>query len=216
MMALALMLALVSAAEDDTVTSTAPTVTSAQKWSVVGGRTVGANDNAIEAGAGWPGLSVGYSRGVLANLDLGVRVSFTYGIEGLIRELIPGGKVQGLLKFRLAESGPISVGLVFEPGPWFAVDRFGNGRAGFSFPIGVRLGLAVSSAVNLGFSFDVPMWVEFGTRSGFNLPLMPGLGLEYFIKSEFLAFFKTRMGPTIRGGFVELTLDAQLGIGYRF
>jgi hypothetical protein len=221
MTALGLVMALVVSAEETpaapATSTTAATVSTGQRWSVVGGRTVGAGGNAIEAGLGWPGLSVGYSRGVLDSLDLGVRLSFNYGLEGLVTRVVPGAKVQGLLKFRLIDKGAVSLGLTFEPGPLFAVDRFGNGTVAFALPVGLKLGFAVSSALNLGFTFDVPLWIQFGAGGGANLPLLPGLGLEYFVKSELLLFFRTRMGPTLRpGGFFELAFDAQLGVGYRF
>lgn len=192
-------------------------VTEGQRWSVVGPRTVGTGANAIEAGAGFPGLSVSYLRGITPTFDLGARVAFTYGLEGLITRVLPGAKLQGLVKWRLVDVNALSVGLTFEPGPLFAVDRFGNGVVGFALPLGVRLGVAVSSAITLGFSFDVPLWIQFGPFAGLNVPFLPGLGLEYFIKSELVAFFRARMGPTIRPfGLLELTLDAALGVGYRF
>ncbi|MCU0700870.1 MAG: hypothetical protein MUC96_30550 [Myxococcaceae bacterium] len=218
MTALALVVALVVSAEDaPPAATTSTTVSTGQRWSVVGGRTVGANGNVIEAGLGWPGLSVGYSRGVLDSLDLGVRLSFNYGLEGLVTRVLPGAKVQGVLKFRLLDKNALSLALTFEPGPLFAVDRFGNGTVAFSLPVGLKMGLAVSSALTLGFTFEMPLWIQFGAGGGANLPLLPGLGLEYFIKSELLVFFRTRMGPTLRpGGFFELTFDAQLGVGYRF
>lgn len=215
MTALALSLSLLLAAED--ATPPAAPSTEGQRWSIVGGRTAGAGANVVEGGLGWPGLYASFSRGVLGNLDLGVRVSFNYGFEGLVTRVLPGAKLQGLVKFRLMDSGPVSFGLTFEPGPLFAVDRFGNGVVGFAIPLGAKLGVSVSSAITLGFSFDVPFWVQFGGGGGANVPLLPGLGLEYFLKSELAAFFKTRMGPTIRpGGLIELSFDAYLGIGYRF
>ena len=197
--------------------TTSVAVPAGQPWSVVGARTTGLGGNALEAALGWPGLTVGYARGVLDAMDLGVRLSFNYGLEGLVTRLVPGAKVQGVLRYRLLDQGAVSLAVSFEPGPLFAVDRFGNGLVAFSLPLGVRLGLAVSSAMTLGFSFDVPLWVQFGPGGGANVPFLPGLGLEYFIKSDLAAFFRARMCPTLRPpGFFELTFEAQLGVGYRF
>lgn len=194
-----------------------PAVAAGQRWSVVGALTAGTGGNVVEGGLGWPGLYASYSRGLAPNFDLGVRVTFNYGLEGLVTRVLPGAKLQGLVKFRAVESGPLSVAITFEPGPLFAVDRFNNSLIGFALPVGFRMGIAVSSAITLGLSLDVPLWVQFGGGGGVNVPILPGLGLEYFIKSELVAFFKTRMGPTIRpGGGVELAFDAHLGVGYRF
>jgi hypothetical protein len=214
MSVLLLSMSLVLSAEEPAPVASAP---EGQRWSVVGGRTAGAGSNTVEGGIGWPGLSVAYARGVASNVDLGVRVTFNYGLEGLVTRVLPGAKLQGVVKFRAVDAGAVSFGLVFEPGPLFAVDRFGNGLVGFSLPVSARLGISLSSAMTLGFSLDVPLWVEFGGGGGVNLPILPGLGLEYFIKSELLAFFKARMGPTLRPfSLVELAFDAHLGIGYRF
>jgi hypothetical protein len=218
MSALVLVAALALGATDDApATTTATTVSEGQRWSIVGARTAGLGGNVIEVGLGWPGLTASYARGVLGTLDLGVRVSFNYGFEGLVTRVLPGAKLQGVVRVRFFDADRVSFGLHFEPGPLFAVDRFGNGIAGFSIPVSARLGVSVSSAITLGFTFDVPLWVQFGGGGGLNVPLLPGLGLEYFIKSELSAFFKTRMGPTIRpGGLIELAFDAHLGVGYRF
>lgn len=206
------LLALALAAEPS-----APAVAAGQRWSVVGALTAGTGGNVVEGGLGWPGLYASYSRGLTSNFDLGVRVTFNYGLEGLVTRVLPGAKLQGLVKFRVVESGQLSVAITFEPGPLFAIDRFNNSLIGFALPVGFRMGIAVSSAITLGFSLDVPLWVQFGGGGGVNVPILPGLGLEYFIKSELVAFFKTRMGPSIRpGGALELAFDAHLGVGYRF
>lgn len=209
------LLTLVLAADD--APPAAPALAQGQRWSVVGALTAGPGGNVVEGGLGWPGLSAGYSRGLAPNFDLGVRISLNYGLEGLVTRVLPGAKLQGVVKFRAVESGPLSVAFIFEPGPLFAVDQLGNSLIGFAVPVGFRMGIAVSSAITLGLSVDVPLWVQFGGGGGVNVPILAGLGLEYFIKSELLAFFKTRMGPTILpGGSLALAFDAHLGVGYRF
>jgi hypothetical protein len=209
------LLTLVLAADEAPPAASAPA--QGQRWSVVGALTAGAGGNVVEGGLGWPGLSASYSRGLAPNFDLGVRISFNYALEGLVTRVLPGAKLQGLVKFRVVESGSLSVAFIFEPGPLFAVDRFGNSLIGLAVPVGLRMGLAVSSAITLGLSVDVPLWVQFGGGGGVNVPILAGLGLEYFIKSELLAFFKTRMGPTILPGVsLALAFDAHLGVGYRF
>lgn len=195
----------------------APQVPTGQRWSVVGAKTAGAGANVIEGGLGFPSASFTYLRGVSAGVDVGARASFTYGLEGLVTRIMPGAKVQGLVKVRLVDAQTLSIGVVFEPGPLFAVDRFGTGLVGFSLPVGFRLGVAVSSALSLGFSFDVPVWLQFGAGGGVNVPMLAGLGVEYFVTSRFAGFFRLRAGPTVRPiGSVELTFDAALGVAYRF
>ncbi len=186
-----------------------------QPWSVVGGRTVGVGHGALEGTVGWPGISVAYLRGVVAPIDVGVRAGFIYGREGLVSAALPGFKVQGLLKVKVLGSGAVALALTFEPGPFFNSER-GQTVWGFSLPIGARLGVAASSALTLGISFDIPFWVQFGAGGGMNVPFLPGVGVEYFASSNLLFFARARMGPTLRPArLAEFTLDASIGVGWR-
>lgn len=187
-----------------------------QQWSVVGPRTVAPGGNALELGAGWPGLSVGYLRGIASGLNLGARLSFDYGVEGLVRSVVPGFKLQAVVKARLVDAERLSLGLVFEPGPLFHFPSAASSRIGFALPVGLRFGIATSSALSLAVRLDAPMWVEFGPFGGFNLPILTGLGLEYFATSAIAIFARVQVGPTIRpSGLAEFTLDAVLGVGFQ-
>ena len=211
---LALALTAASAQAADTVSTPPP---EGQTSSVLGGLTVGEGKSLVEGAVGWPGLHGSYLRGVAPYLDVGVRVSLDYGVQGLLSQVSPGLGVSGLVRFRLVRSGIVSLAVVFEPGPFFWVDRFGFAYAGFAVPLGVRLGIAASSALNVGLSFDVPLWVQFGPLGGLNAPFLTGLGVEYFLKSDLSVFFKTRMGPTLRPTQrAEFTFDALAGFGWRF
>lgn len=214
----------VASAEDvkvtvDSVSTSASTPSSSgQPWSVIGARTLAPGANALEAFAGYPSVSVGYLRGVASGINAGARVGFVYGVEGMFREAAPGFKVQGLLRLRLLDSGLVSLGVVFEPGFFYYASFLQGGRAGLTLPVGLRLGIAASSALAVAITVDVPMWVEFGAFGGFNAPILTGGGVEYFITSEFLAFARARIGPTLRttGRQTEVTFEGSIGIGYRF
>ncbi len=222
MRSLALVTLLVSsfalAAEDAPASTVAPaSVSSGQRWSVVGARTAGANNNVLEGGLGWPGLSVGYLRGITSQFDLGVRGAFTYGQEGMVNFVMPGLKLNLLAKVRLLDTGKVALGFTFEPGPFFNTYNNGYTVVGFSIPVGVRLGIHPVSALGIGITFDLPFWVQFGAGGGFNVPILTGLGAEYFVDSSLLLFFKTRMGPTITHYSVAyFTFDAQVGLGWKF
>lgn len=191
--------------------------TEGQAWTVVGARTAGANKNVLEAGLGWPGVYASFSHGFLPNLDLGARAAFTYGVEGMVRSVYPGLKVQGLIRFRFVDTGRISLSAVFEPGPFFWFAYGGVTYTGFAIPIGVRLGIAAASALTIGITFDVPMWVQFGPGGGLNVPFLTGLGVEYFVRSDLALFAKTRMGPMLRPYYAaEFTFEASLGVGWHF
>lgn len=195
-----------------------PPVSTGQAWSVVGPKTVGQNANALEGSVGWPGVSVGYLRGVAPKLNVGGRFGFVYGVEGLVRsQVTPGLKLQALIKFTLLEQGKVSLGVTFEPGPVFHFYSFST-LVAFTLPVGFRLGIAASSALQLAILFDLPFWISFGNASSFNMPILTGVGLEYFVQSDLALFLRLRMGPTIyfRGGVAEFTLESVVGVGWKF
>jgi hypothetical protein len=189
-----------------------------QTWSAIGPRTLEPGANSVELNAGWPGLSVGYYRGILPGLNLGARLAFVYGVEGMIRYVEPGFKGQLLLKWRFLDLERVSLGLTFEPGLFFHAPYFGGTVAGFSLPLGLRLGIVASSALAVSVLVDLPMWVSFGPGSEFNVPVLSGVGVEYFVTSTLALFLHTRIGPTIHAasGFAELTFDASLGVAFKF
>ncbi len=189
-----------------------------QTWSVIGPKTVTPGANVFEASAGYPAVSVGFVRGVSTGVNIGARLSFVYGFEGMLREAAPGLKVQGLFKLRLLDSGQVSLGLVFEPGIATYASYLQGARVNLALPVGLRFGIAASSALSVAVSLDFPMWVEFGTFGGFNFPILTGGGIEYFLTSQLVAFFRARIGPTLRtlGRPTEVTFESSVGIGYRF
>jgi len=209
---------LAGAAQAQSVSTTVEPTQSGQSWSVIGAKTLAPGANSFEAYAGYPSISAGYLRGVAPGINLGARVGFVYGVEGMFREAGPGFKAQGLVKFRLLDSGMVSMGVVVEPGVLFHSSFLQGGRWGLTLPVGFRLGIAASSALQVAITVDVPMWVEFGTFGGFNLPILTGGGVEYFISSDFAAFARARIGPTIRtlGRPTEVTFEGVIGVGYRF
>lgn len=188
-----------------------------QSWSVVGAKTLAPGGNALEASVGYPAISAGFLRGISPGINVGARVGFGYGVEGMFRETAPGLRLQGLLKLRLLDSGKVSLALTAEPGFLYYSSFLQGARVGLTLPVGLRLGIAASSAIAVALLVDLPMWVEFGLFGGFNLPILTGGGVEYFITSQFAAFFRARIGPTIRTGRpAEVTFESSLGIGYRF
>lgn len=195
----------------------APREDPGQSWSVIGARTVAPQENLFIAEAGYPTVNVSYLRGVVAGLNLGARVGFTYGVEGLPRDVAPGVKAQALLKFRFFDAGRVSLGLTFEPGFFVASSALQGVRGAVNLPIGFRLGIAASSALAVALQLELPMWIEVGSFGGFNLPILTGGGVEYFITSNLALFAKARVGPTIRTNRpAEVAFDASIGVGYRF
>jgi hypothetical protein len=184
-----------------------------QAWSAVGPRTIAVHSSALEVEAGWPGVGVALLRGVSPGVNVGGRVSLLYGVEGLVRTVVPGLKAQGLLKLRFIDTDRLALGLTFEPGPFVLAPPKAPGRVGFALPVSLRLGVAASSAFTVAVLVEVPLWLEFGPAGGVNVPLLSGVGLEYFVTSQLAVFFRGRLGPTLRpSGIAELTFDGGLGL----
>ena len=209
------------------------------KWGVVGALTAPANANVVEAGLGWPGIHASFLHGLTHQLELGGRFTFNYGVEGLLgyNTIAPGLKLQFLARFKFFDNGKVSLAARFEPGllvyfyPSSGVitcnaDQFGNvvcGRAtsavgGLTIPMGVRLGIVASSALNVGVSFDLPIWFSFGRTAIVYVPVLMGVGVEYFLQSNLLLAFNIKMGPTLTSsaGSAVFTLESKIGVGYRF
>lgn len=207
------LLAGVALAEDEA----ASTTSAGQAWSAIGARTLTPGSNALEGQVGYPAVSIGFLRGVVPGLNVGGRVAFVYGVEGVLREWGPGFKAQALLKYRFFDADRVSLGVVFEPGLFVHGSYLQGSRVGLALPIGFRLGIAASSALTVAVHIDFPMWVEFGPFGGFNFPILSGGGAEYFITSQLAVFAKVRIGPTLRTlRPAEVTFDAALGVAWRF
>jgi len=196
----------------------APALATAQPWSTVGGHTVGQGATAIDAGLGWPGLHVGLAHGVLSNIDFGVRLSFNWGVEGSVKHVHPGVKLQGLLKAKLFDDGFLSFALKFEPGFLAYFRSNNNSMWGFALPVGAHLGLVAAKPLLVGIHVDMPMLITFGRGSRFYVPLLMGGGVEYFFNSKLAANFILRLGPSFdtRSGSALFVMDAKIGIAYRF
>jgi hypothetical protein len=191
--------------------------TGGQNWSVVGARTVGEGNSKIEGAVGWPRLSVAYLRGLKPQLDVGAGVSFELGREGLVSSVFPGGKLQAFGRWCFLDGSLVSLSAAVEPSFFFNVDRFGNALFGLGIPVALRVGLAPSSAIAIGLSVELPLWIEFGFLGGLNVPILGGVGVEYFVRSDLTLFARTKMGPTLRPVTrAEFTLEAVVGVGWRF
>lgn len=196
-----------------------------QGWTMQGGRTLGTGETAAAVQAGWPGLHITALHGVTPKLDLGGKFSLNYGFEGLVNYVVPGFKLQGMVRANLLDRGRFNLGLEFAPGPMF---YFGNSPAyygttvGLALPFSFVIGVPVGSAIMLNFPLEIPMFVTFGPAGGLYFPVLLGGGVEYFIDKSLAATFKMRMGPTIdtndfrrRGSPAYFTLEAMIGVEYR-
>ncbi|QRK04054.1 hypothetical protein JQX13_27655 [Archangium violaceum] len=192
-----------------------------QGWSVLSGQTVGQGGTALVGQVGWPGLSLGLLHGATSKFDIGGKLSFNYGREGIVTSVVPGLKLQAWVRLMLLQSSRVNVGLSFAPGPFFYFyENFTD--VGLSLPIALAVGIPVGSALMLNVGLDIPFYVVFGAGGGPVFPLLLGGGLEYFVDRNLAITFNVRMGPSIgaygdfRGrGRARFTLEAMFGVAYR-
>ncbi|HYO52006.1 hypothetical protein [Archangium sp.] len=193
-----------------------------QGWSVLSGQTMGQGGTAFVGQVGWPGVSLGLLHGATSRFDVGGKLTFNYGYEGIVTSVVPGLKLQAWLRLMLLESSRVNLGLTFAPGPFFYFyETFTS--VGLSLPVAVTVGIPVGSALMLNVGLDIPFYVIFGTGGGAVVPILLGGGLEYFINSNLAVNFNVRMGPSVGSssnfggrGRARFTLEALLGIAYRF
>jgi hypothetical protein len=199
-----------------TISVSEPTVTRGQGWSLYSGYTVGGGNTALAAQLGWPGISASVLHGATPKFDLGGRVAFNYGFEGIVTDVLPGLKFQGLARISLLDSQQLGLALEFSPGPFFYFGRVST-LVGLGLPVGLSAGIPVGSAIMLNAGMDVPMFIRFGAGGYFTIPLLFGGGVEYFIDRNLAASFNLKMGPAIntRVGRADFAFHALLGVAYR-
>jgi hypothetical protein len=204
-------------------------VRGSQGWSVNTGRTVGINENFLHVQGGWPGISATLLHGNSPTLDLGGIFTFNYGLEGDVNDVNPGLKLQALARLLLNDSGRYNIGLTFAPGPLL---YFGHSTTlfGITVPVGLVVGIPVSSAANVNLGLDIPFWFYVTQGGGAVIPILAGGGVEYFVDRSMAITFNTRMGPAIytgggtrcigtfcvsRQSFTDFALQVLLGVALR-
>ena len=193
------------------------TITRGQGWSTLGGRTSGSGATVLSAELGWPGISLQGLHGLQRELDLGGRFTFNYAFEDLVTTVNPGIKLQAVARYSFFDQGKLSLAAEFAPGPLFYFPPSGT-LGGITLPVGVALGVSVSSALYLNLGLDVPFSVIFGSFGGIVFPILVGGGAEYFIDRKLAVSFNTRMGPAISTRFAvpsTFAFEALLGVAYK-
>lgn len=193
-----------------------------QGWSAIGAQPVGDGNLALHVEGGFPGIQLGFLAG-MGQLDLGARVGYNYFLEGFTHRdyRVSGLRAQGLLRVNLLKARALNLTLRFEPGFFTYFTRFTT-DAGLLLPVGVTLGLPVSSALNIALTADIPFFVMWGDGYGYfgegiYVPIQFGAGLEYFIDRNIALTAQTKMGPALhpRGG-AEFSLQFLVGAAFRF
>jgi len=190
------------------------------------GGMLGADTGGFYGLLGFPGMSVGYLRGVSESLDVGGRFSFNYGGEGVPSlNLGVGFKVAGDVKLKLDPGLPFGaftlralpgIHVLFPPGFTF-----------FNLALPVELALGVPIAPNLLVHVSVEAPLAIGLWTGFGVsptvaqvPVLFGGGGEFKVDRALSLHAQLHIGPYVQiifGGATTtyFAFDSLLGITYR-
>ncbi len=188
--------------------------------SVLAGNTVGSGQDVLHVQAGWPGISATLLHGLNERADVGGRFSFNYGYEGLTA-VVPGFKLQGIVRIEIVDKPRYNLGLRFEPGffVYFDNNRFGDDvTGGMTIPAALALGIPVHPHVMLNFGFEVPFFFVFN-YSQFVIPILFGAGVEYQLDQNLSLTFNTRFGPAIiasnAGSGSDFAFQTLIGLAFK-
>jgi hypothetical protein len=202
-----------------------PAATAAGSRSWTNGDMMGDGTGAFYGTVGFPGLSLGYMRGMSDTLDAGGRFSFNYGGEGSTAAPSLGLKLAGDVKLKAGLSLPFGtltvrvlpgIGLYFPQGFNIFFLQFPV-EAALGFQVMPNLLGHVSVQVPVGFAFWSGLGVSF---TSMQIPILAGGGVELKIDEALSVTGQLHMGPYVGiffGGLngTSFALDAVIGVTYR-
>jgi len=198
-------------AQADVVSSTG-----SHRWSVQSAETVGPGANVGVFQAGFPGVDLMLIHGLDQTTDVNAHVGLNYAFEGLTTNSRFEFTAQvGIRKELLTFGGNVKMSGRFDPGIIIAASP---GQFGLKIPLGLELGIPLSSVMIINASFDLPLYFTFGDFNAFYIPLLFGGGVEYLIHPNLATTGKVKVGPTFvtNGGGTNFTLYVLAGVAYKF
>ena len=186
----------------------------AERWSLYGGETLPAGQDAFDGEVGWPSTSLGWTHGLTDTTDAGVRFDVLYAFESTTDSHFGLG-LRVPLRGIAVRTGRVSLLVRGDPG--FKVYP-GNGTPwGIGLPLTGALGIAVNPEVRIALGLHVPITAFFAPSAQLVLGTLFGFGLDWFLDPRLLVGLDAHVGPVFstdwngsRLGFVT-----QIGIGYR-
>jgi len=198
-------------AQADVVSSTG-----SHRWSVQSAETVGPGANVGVFQAGFPGVDLMLIHGLDQTTDVNAHVGLNYAFEGLTTNSRFEFTAQvGIRKELLTFGGNVKMSGRFDPGIIIAASP---GQFGLKIPLGLELGIPLSSVMIINASFDLPLYFTFGDFNAFYILLLFGGGVEYLIQPNLAITGKVKVGPTFvtNGGGTNFTLYVLAGVAYKF
>jgi len=190
-------------------------------WSVLSGRTLGTDQNAIHGQVGWPGVSATLLHGMSPKVDIGGAFAFNYGVEGTTTLIYPELAFRAVGRLNLVDTPKYNIGIGSQPGLllWFPGGGAGT-QVGIGIPVSFAAGFPISRELMVVAGADIAFDIFFSSGSYVVIPILFGGGAEYQIEPNLLLTFNLRLGPIIAAGTfgsgAVFGMNALIGLAYRF
>ncbi|HVE85533.1 MAG TPA: hypothetical protein VND93_21920 [Myxococcales bacterium] len=182
---------------------------------------MGSGTQAVYGTVGYPGITIGYLRGLSDTLDAGGRFSLNYGGEGVPQATAFGIKLAGDFKLKLDIGLPYPLVLRALPGINL---YFPTGFTIFNIalPVGLDVGIPVAPNVLVNAGVQVPWAIGFWSLgfTSMQIPFLFGGGVELKTDSRLSLHAQVHLGPYVGivfGGLSQtfVAFDTLLGVTYR-
>jgi hypothetical protein len=186
----------------------------AQRWSLVAGETVGDGQNAASTEIGWPGVSIGWTYGLTAYTDMGLRFDVLYAVDDTTQTRFGlGGRVP--LRAVALRGDVASIFVHIDPG--LAVYPSNPARWAFVLPVGGALGFQLTDDSRLAIGMDVPLNFFVTGGASADVGTLFGLSYEYHPDRHVLYGIDTRFGPVFQSasGGSDFGFVTRLVVAYR-
>lgn len=192
-------------------------------WGLHSGDTVPRGDVLLYGEVGWPDLSLGFQRGLSRSLDLGFRVSLSYGVDYVlprgfgpsVRDVAMGMGFSAPIRVTVARTDRVSFMVRAEPG--FKLDYLEpKPFFGPQIPIGFDLGVHISERATVTLGADIPFYFRVAPDPTVLIPFLVGVTLERRFTEHFGMSANVRPGILYgynrTGSSTDLALLSQLGL----
>ncbi len=187
---------------------------------LLNGATLGEGRSAAQFEIGWPGAFLTVMHGRDDNLDVGGRIGFQYGFEGIPDQVFPGVVLAGAARLQLLKRDRFVMGVRTSPGLLMYVPSRVTSFFGFTVPVEATGGYLLLPNLSVNAGLSLPMAIFFRPRIAFYMPVQAGGGVEYKVDQNLSLTLDARVGPLFRferlGPFTDLSFKILLGAGYRF
>ena len=164
---------------------------------------------------GFPGLELQLIHGLDSTTDVRAEMGLNYAVEGITQTTRFEFTAQVGIRKELLTLGHAKLAGRFDPGILIAASP---GVFGIKVPLGLELGIPLSSVLVANASVDLAMFFTLGDFNAFYVPLLFGGGVEYLLQPNLALTGKIKVGPTFitNNGGTQFTLYALVGLAYKF